>query len=188
MKLFLRAFLVVAAIAPLCLWGEVGEVRAGTGEPPVILIIDMDKIRRDASGFRSLQSQMDDRRSAYQSKLQVKEQELREADLELSQQRTILSASAFSQKRKELERQIAALQQDVRQTRASMEALFKEGMAKLQKVLVEIVAEIARERDADLVLTKSQVVLVKPELEITDQALERLNEKLPSVALDRLEQ
>ena len=188
MKRFLRAFLVVAAIAPLCLWGEGGDVRAEIGKPPVVLIIDMDKIRRDASGFRSLQSQIDERRTAYQSELQVKEQELREADLELSQQRTILTASAFSQKRKELEQQIAALQQDVRQTRASMEALFKEGMTQLQKELVEIVTEIAQERSADLVLTKSQVVLVKPELEITDQALERLNEKLPSVSLERLQQ
>ena len=61
-------------------------------------------------------------------------------------------------------------------------------MSQLQKELVEIVTEIAQERSADLVLTKSQVVLVKPELEITDQALERLNEKLPSVSLERLQQ
>jgi len=187
MQPYLRALLVVAAIVPTWLSGEADRVRAEDGKSPVILIIDMDEIRRDAEGFRSLQSQIDERRSAYQSELQRKEQDLRKADQELTRQRSILTASAFSQKRQELEDRIADLQQDVQRTRASMEALFKGGMSLLQKVLVEIVTEIARERAADLVLTKSQVVLVKPEMEITEEALERLNAKQPSVSLEELQ-
>ena len=57
-------------------------------------------------------------------------------------------------------------------------------MNQVRLALVDIVKEIAQERGADLVLSKANVVLVRPDLEITSEALERLNVRLPGVTLD----
>ena len=55
------------------------------------------------------------------------------------------------------------------------------GMKQVQAALVDISREIAEERKSDLVIEKSAVVLVRPELEITQEALKRLNQRLPEV-------
>jgi outer membrane protein len=46
------------------------------------------------------------------------------------------------------------------------------------------VDEIAAERKATLVLSKNQVVLSAKEYDITDEAMKRLNAKLPTVAVE----
>lgn len=179
-----RAIVAVLAGFLLCLPLSVQPAGAQSQDGPVILIIDMEKIRRDASAVRLLQRQMDQKRSAYQSELQSQEQELRKADQELTRQRSILSAEAFTQRRKEMEHRVAAMQQAVQRRRRELEGLFKQGMAEVQKRLEEIVRDIAKDHKADLVLTKALVVLVKPEMEITRMALDRLNAVLPEVFLE----
>jgi len=56
-------------------------------------------------------------------------------------------------------------------------------MKQVQSVLVEISQDIADERNAVLVVEKSAVVLVKPDLEITQEALKRLNKRLPKLSV-----
>ncbi|MDH3921169.1 MAG: OmpH family outer membrane protein, partial [Rhodospirillales bacterium] len=82
-----------------------------------------------------------------------------------------------------LEEQVATLQGEVQSRRKGLEKQFNQGMKQVQKVLVEIARAIAEEREVDLVIEKSAVVLVRPELEITSEVLKRLNRKLSKVEI-----
>jgi Skp family chaperone for outer membrane proteins len=146
-----------------------------------IAVIDTQTIYRESEAVKALQDRIDTQRSAYQEELRKKEDSLRAADQELVRQRTILSAEAFAQKRRELEEQVATLQGEVQSRRSGLEKQFNQGMKQVQRVLVEIAREIAEERGVDLVIEKGAIVLVRPELEITSEVLKRLNEKLPMV-------
>lgn len=148
-----------------------------------IVVIDTQKIYREAEAVKGLQKQIDGQRSTYRDELQKKEESLRSADKELARQRTILSSEAFAQKRRGLEEQIATLQRDIQKRRKVLEKQFAQGMKQVQSVLVEVSQDIAKERNAVLVVEKSAVVLVKPDLEITQEALKRLNKKLPKISL-----
>lgn len=148
---------------------------------PGIVVIDTQRIYRDSDAVRGLQTKIDDQRSSYQSELREKEEALRSADQELARQRTVLSSDAFAQKRRELEEQVARLQGEVQSRRKDLEKEFALGMKQIQTALVQIAREIAEERKSDLVVDKSAVVLVRPELEITQEALKRLNERLPKI-------
>ena len=109
-------------------------------------------------------------------------QQLRAADEELARQRAILSAEAFAAKRKELQEQVGHLQRDFTARQKELEQIFAKGMAKVRRALVEVAAEIATEQKIDIILLKATVVLVSRELDITEDALKRLDEKLSSVA------
>ena len=152
-------------------------------DPLAIVVIDTQRIYREAAAVKGLQKQIDGQRSTYRDELQKKEESLRAADKELARQRTILSSEAFAQKRRGLEEQIANLQRDIQKRRKVLEKQFAQGMKQVQSVLVEISQDIAKERDAVLVVEKSAVVLVKPDLEITQEALKRLNKKLPKISV-----
>jgi Skp family chaperone for outer membrane proteins len=152
-------------------------------KPPVIIVIDNQKILREASAVRQLQQQINEQRSIFQKELTQQEQELRKKDQELVRQRAILSADAFAKKRKELEEQVASLQRGVQERKKGLEKHFNKSMGEIHKALLSVAAEIAEELAADLVLSKSALVLVSPSFDITDDALKRLNERLPSVSL-----
>ena len=147
-----------------------------------IVVIDTQRIYREAAAVRGLQKKVDDQRSSYQKELRQKEEALRGADQELARQQTVLSPEAFAEKRRELERQVAKLQGEVQSRRQDLEKEFALGMKQVQAALVDISREIAEERRSDLVIEKSAVVLVRPELEITREALKRLNQRLPDIA------
>jgi Skp family chaperone for outer membrane proteins len=169
--------LLVLALAP-------ARVAQGADQDqPVIAIIDMQEILKDSLAVQEMQRRMEELRSAYQGEFRKQEEVLRQRDQELSRERSAMSADSFAERRRELEQQVAAAQREIQRRRKSLEALFGQGLNQVRVELIDIVQEIASERSADLVLAKTMVVLVRPDLEITDEALERLNERLPRIDL-----
>jgi Skp family chaperone for outer membrane proteins len=61
--------------------------------------------------------------------------------------------------------------------------MFQNGMGTVRDTLLKIITDIATERGATLVLSKSQVLLAANEYDVTAEALKRLDAKLPSVAV-----
>jgi Skp family chaperone for outer membrane proteins len=150
-------------------------------EGAVIAILDMERILRDSSAAATLREEIDKQRQAHQNTLREQENALRTADQELARQRTVLSAEAFATKRKELQEQANGLQQGFVSRQKEMEEFFGRGIRQVRNALAEVAKEIADERGISLILLKATIVLASRELDITDEALRRLDERLPSV-------
>ena len=157
----------------------------GAQEPnsPIFAIIDVQRVMRESTAVKSLSRDIEERKGRYQGELRKKEESLRKADRELLRQRSILSAEAYAQRRGELERKVATHQRAARKRKRGLDQLFAHGMSKVQNELTKIAKEIAEERGLDLILSKATVVIVKPEFEITKEAVNRLNARLPEVPL-----
>ena len=175
---------VMAAIVAVSLW-MTSASEAGAQDPvsPIFAIIDIQKVLRESTAVKSLSRSIEERRGEYQAELRTEEQALREADQELARQRSILSAEAYAQKRSELEQKVATLQREARKRKRGLEKLFANGMGRVQNEIAKVAKEIAEERGLDLILSKATVVIVKPKFEITEEAVQRLNERLPDVPL-----
>ncbi|NIQ95432.1 MAG: OmpH family outer membrane protein, partial [Desulfuromonadales bacterium] len=72
-----------------------------------------------------------------------------------------------AQKRKELEEKVALVQREVQTRQQQLAELQQQGMGRVNEALVQIVQEKAKTRDADLVLGKGAIILVRAEFEIT---------------------
>ena len=179
---FYRLALVIGLLLPAVVSAPL-PVAAQQPPSPVIIVIDMQEVLRKSTAVQDVQKQIEQTRSTYQSELQQKEKELREADQELSRQRTILSSDAFAEKRRQLEEQLAGFQRDIGARKQALEKSFAQGMRQIEGRLIKIADDIAAERGANLVLPKSNVLLVHPDFEATDEALKRLNSALPSMKL-----
>ena len=170
------------------LLGSLGlPVQAQDKAPVNIVVIDTQQIYREATAVKGLQDHINKQRSAYQGEIRKKEEDLRTEGQELERQRALLTAERFAEKRRELEEKVATLQREVQLRKRGLEKLFAEGMNNVRRVLVEISQVIAKAREADLVIEKSAVVLVKPDLEITREVLAGLNEKLPAIDISSLQ-
>lgn len=174
----------VATLLAAFLWMAIHS-GLGAQEPnsPVFAIIDIQRVLRESTAVKSLSRDIEERKGRYQGELRKKEETLRKADRELTRQRSILSAEAYAQKRGELERKVATHQRAARKRKRGLDQLFARGMSKVRSELAKIAKEIAEERGLDLILSKATVVIVKPEFEITKEAVNRLNTRLPEVPL-----
>lgn len=148
---------------------------------PKLAIIDVDRIMRDASAAKAVREQLEKQRASFQTQIEKKEGELRNANQELARQRTILSAEAFNQKRAEFEKQVSAVQQQVQTLKRQLDQMRGNAMQQVTQALNGIIAEYAKEADYNVVLPASQVVLADRAFDITQPILERLDKKLPSV-------
>jgi Skp family chaperone for outer membrane proteins len=149
----------------------------------VIGILDTQEVLRESLAMKGLSKEIEARRSTFQDELRQREDALRTADQELARQRSILSAEAFAEKRSQLEQQVASLQRQVKTRRKELDQVYGEAVKKVQSALVTIAQQIASEQKLDLVLPKTAVVLVRNDMEITDEVVKRLNETLTDVSV-----
>lgn len=153
------------------------------GKPAIIGVLDTQEVLRNSIAMRSLSKQIEARRNSFQEELRQQEDALRSADQELARQRSILSAEAFAEKRSQLEQQVSSLQRQVKTRRNELDRVYGQAVKQVQGALVSIAQKIASERQLDLVLPKTAVVLVRNDMEITDEVVKRLNETLTEVTV-----
>ena len=166
----------------LLLWtADQAAPRAQELAPPVLAIIDVQKVLRESTAVSALSREIEEQKVQYQEELREQERALRDADQELVRQRSILSPEAYAKKRGELEQRVATLQREARNRKRGLDKVFTQGMIKVQAELARVAKEIAEERGLDLVLSKATVVLVKPKFELTQEAVRRLNDRLPDL-------
>lgn len=173
--LFAAAAVTVALAAP-------GVVQAQQKMPtPVIGIIDVQRILEDSAAAKSIRPQMEKLRDDYEKDVKKRENDLRAAEQDLARQRTVLSPEAFNDRRKAFEKQAADAQRAVQTYKRRVDVAFANAMGEVRNALLKIAADMAKERQINVLLPKSFVVLSTKEFDITDEALGRLNKQLASV-------
>jgi len=72
----------------------------------------------------------------------------------------------------------------VQAKRLAMQQSLNDAMDKVKNVALEVVADIVKERRANLVLEKQAVVYEPEGMDVTADAIKRLDQKLPSVPVN----
>lgn len=154
----------------------------------VAAVINYQRILDEAAAARSIREQIEVRRKAYQEEIGKEEQRLHEADKEFAKQRSLLTAEAFAEKRREFERQVADVQRLVQERRRELDSASAAALKTVQDALIEVVTSIAEERGFNLVLPSSQVLFFARKIDLTDEVLAKLDERLPDVRVPKATQ
>ena len=106
---------------------------------------------------------------------------MRTAQQKLAKQRAIVTAEAFEKRARELKDKAREAQKRAQATNQLLKKSFDKSMDEIRKHLLKIIAEVAEETGAGVVLFRSAIVIAVKKLEISQEVLKRLNKKLPSV-------
>lgn len=175
---------ILLGIAAAVLSIGASSLATAQDRPPSIGIVDVQKILRDSQASRSLRPQIEELRKNYQTSVRKRETELRKASQELQRQRAILSSQAFAKRRNDYEEKARKAQVDFQQRKRRIDNAYGAAMRVIQKSMVVAAAKIAEERNFDIVLPKSLVLLADQKLDITGEVLRRIDKSLPSVKLE----
>jgi outer membrane protein len=151
---------------------------------PVILIVDMAALLQQAHAAKQVQTELNQQYSVYSKEVAQQEDALQKGSAELERQRTVMAPDAYNLRARELQQRYNELGKSVQAKRQALQQSLNEAMNKVKAVALGVVADIVKERRANLVLEKQAVVYEPEGMDVTAEALKRLNEKLPSVKVN----
>jgi Skp family chaperone for outer membrane proteins len=172
---FLLGASLVAGAAP-----AVAQTPAGVPGAQII-IVDITQILRESKAAKDVQAQLDRETVAYSKEVSRQENELQKIRDDLERQRTVLSPDAFTAKTREYQQRFDTLDKSVQVKRQGLQQSYNDAMGKVESAALQIIADLAKERGANLVLAKAAVMFEAAGLDVTAEAIVRLDQKLPSV-------
>jgi Skp family chaperone for outer membrane proteins len=178
-----RAGLSWGAIALLLSLAAAAQAQS-TLPSPAIVVVDMMQIMRDSKAAKNVQAQVQDEMNAYTKEVSKREEDLKRLSDQLERQRTALAPEVFATKSQEYQQRYTALDHDVQTKRQAMQQSYSEAMTKVETMALQIVADVARERKANMVVAKAALLYMADGIDVTAEVTGRLDEKLPSLAVN----
>lgn len=182
MRRLARALVLI--VAALALSPPLAAQQPAPASPPVVLIVDMAQILQQAKAAKEVTQILNQQYTAYSKEVAQQEDELQKGGAELERQRTVLAPDVYSGRARELQQRYDELGKSVQGKRQGLQQSLNEAMDKVKTAALEIVADIVKERKAGLVLQKQAVVYETEGMDVTAEAIERLDKKLPSVPVN----
>ena len=184
MHLLIRLALILVVGVAIAV--AVRPVAAQKPAAPVIIVVDLRKIEREAASTKSIRDQISAKRKSYQGEFANRENELRQEGQDLQRQQAILSAEALAQKREELRRRASELQRDVQNIQRALQRARDKSLAVVRRKVLEIIAEMVVERGANIALDKNFIIYIRLDqnLDLTKEVLARLNTEIPILTVE----
>ena len=178
--------LAIAALTVLLALPAQSHAQSALPDPGAIkvAVFNADKLQKNALVFKHVQVQMTAMGAKLQAEIKTEESALRTANEELVRQRTILSPDAFAAERRKFEERVADMQRRVQARLKGMEAVRIGALKKITEATNQIIVELAKAERIAMIFNHTQMVYRLPSLDITTVVTERLNAKLPKLAVE----
>jgi outer membrane protein len=168
----------------LAVLGPVAPAAAQQALPaPAIVVVDMTQIMRDAKAAKQVQAQVQNEMNDYSKEVAKREDDLKTLRDALERQRTVLTPEAFNAKSQEYQERYTALDRDVQAKRQAMQQSYSEAMTKIESVALQIIADVAKERKANMVVAKAALLYLADGIDVTAEVTHRLDDKLPTLVV-----
>lgn len=158
------------------------ETAPGKLPVPTVMVVDVQAALQQSSAAKTLRAQRDQYLQGFQSELDKNRAALKEIENDLVKQKSAMAPEMWQQKARSFEQQVFEFNQRFQRSNQAVDKSFRTGMGELSDALAQVTEELAGELGANLVLPKSQIFLHDPRMEVTQQVIERLNRKYPSVS------
>jgi Skp family chaperone for outer membrane proteins len=170
------AFLLTA-LAPL-------GASAANLPAPKIVVIDRSAVLRASKVGQDIVRQINAYTEQAEKDLRAQGLALQRDGKAFQQQAAILSADLKNRKLKDLEARRAGLQAQAQKKQSLIQGGFIKARQQVEQALGPILQGIMAERGANLLLDRNAVVLGTVDVDITGLAVQRLNQKMPTLKVE----
>ena len=183
---------IVPLVSLVLLCSAFGPARAQqTPSPPPavtpalsVLVVDVQSLLQNSKSAKMVRQQIEQKRSEYAKEISQQEDGLRRERDALQRQQASLSPEALNQKGRDFQQKVNELDRSVQGKRQALERSNAEALESIQGVMLKIITEIAKERKANLVFQRSELVLFDQSFDVTDQVLLKLDEQFPTLTVN----
>lgn len=150
-----------------------------------IAVVDMQLLASESKAAKNIKAQIQEMQSKYQEEINKKEKVMLKKEKSLKSEYSLLSKEALLEKQKEFQQELVSIQKEVSSKKKELSKKLKESLSTLQKKVISITEQIAKDKDISLVIPTSQVMYYKEKetLNITHKVLNKLNKELPKIKI-----
>lgn len=181
LKTLMLAFAAVLALSAPAMAEETRAPAANTNI--AMAVVDIQQLLRESKAAQGIETQLTGIRKKFQADVEAKEKELRAAEKKLMEEKGNLKEEELKAKVQEFQKKVTDTQKSIQTEKNKLDKAVAAAIGKLRAQIVKVVAEIADKKNLDLVLARTDVVIVSKTLDITSEVLERINKDLPSVTV-----
>ena len=152
--------------------------------PLTVLVVDVQALLQNSKAAKMVRDQIEQKRSEYTKEISHQEETLRAERDAIQRQQASLSADALNQKGHEFQQKVNDLERNVQGKRQALEKSNGDALSKIQEEMLKIIADIAKQRKANLVLQRADLVLFDQSFDVTDEVLQKLDEQMPTLTVN----
>jgi len=173
----LVAILLVVAAVP-------ARIPAAQEQPIKIAVVDVGKVFRESAAVKNINEQLRPYLEGFRADAARVEEEFRDTQDELARrQATVLTAEAYAAERSELEQRALEAQDKLLKRKRALDQAQTTAMRQVETTLNNTVAEIFTERKLTLILRRDQTAFFNPSMDITEEVIKRLDQRLPTIEI-----
>ena len=148
-----------------------------------IAVIDVHKVTAESKAGKSLQEKVKQLKQKFDKEYAQKDSSIRDMDQKLAADQPKLKPEEFEKRRKELEKSLQAAQKEIGDKRMTYEKAVMGARNQLQTALMDVIKDMSDKNGYKLVVPNDLVILKSPELDVTDQVIKALDQKITDVQL-----
>jgi Skp family chaperone for outer membrane proteins len=152
--------------------------------PLTVMVVDVQALLQNSKSAKMVRGQIEQKRNEYTKEISHQEEALRAERDALQRQQASMSADALNQKGREFQQKVNDLERNVQGKRQALEKSNGEALSKIQEQMLKIIADIAKDRKANLVFQRADLVLFDQSFDVTDEVLQKLDELMPTLTVD----
>jgi outer membrane protein len=144
-------------------------------------VVDLNYILSEADAAVDAAKQIENIAKQIEDEIKNTDQSLIDEQNELIESQQIMAPAAFDEKRKEYENKVQNYNVTRQEKLMSIDRTVAESRNEVLNALKPILEEISNENGITILLEKNSVLLNAENMDITEEALKKLNKKLPSI-------
>lgn len=152
-----------------------------------VLVVDMQRIKSDTAAGRDMLAKTIEIRKRIQAGIAKRSERLRAEEQRLAEERESLDPGVFREQVRAFEQQVFANREFSERESRRLQLILSRASTLLQERATAVFAAIMRERRAEVLLDSTQIILSVDRLDITDEAIRRLNLILPEIPIGLVE-
>lgn len=144
-------------------------------------ILDLEKIIKDSKAMRDIQNKVNKKQDEYQKEVSKKQTDLENEQKTIEGKKSVLSKDGFEKEVQKFEKKVDDLKTFVDRKQNSLKKASMESMSKVNENIKEIIGEIAKDKNFDVIIPASQTVYYGDALDITEEVLKKLDKMITKV-------
>ncbi len=146
-------------------------------------VIDLNFILVEAKAAKNAAEQIEAIAIEIEAEIKANDQSLIDEQNKLIESQSIMAPDAFDEKRKEYEKKVQNYNITRQEKLISIDKLVSDSRNNVLSALKPILDDISNEKGITVLLEKNSVLLNDESMDITNEALKRLNKELPSIEI-----
>jgi len=148
------------------------------------MVVDVQALLQNSKAAKMVRSQIEQKRGEYTKEISHQEESLRAERDALQRQQASLSPESLNQKGREFQQKVNDLERNVQSKRQALEKSNGDALQKIQEEMLKIIADIAKQRKANLVFQRTDLVLFDQAFDVSDEVLQKLDEQMPALTVN----